>query len=255
MIQSRTLTALLLFGLTWIGCNAAKNENGEQMNASTDQVADTAPANPVYEVAVRIVKEGQAEAFAVERSKFITQLKAQSGVSSDREFQSFYAMPKPDERPVFIGMTQYDSPEVLHTVQEKMYPAFGSFATTMDLKAYVFVQPIEGKDFDLSTLATGPGQVLELAVRKVKEGREEAFQTSRKQFVSWLDQQEGVLGSWEFEVINGQNIEGLTVGMSVYESQEAFQAIAAKAQNLAEAGAYFSTFEPVALQYAVSTTN
>ena len=43
--------------------------------------------------------------------------------------------------------------------------------------------------------------------------------------------------------------------MSIYENQEAFQAIVGKVQALPEAGAYFSTFEPVALQYAFSTTN
>ena len=40
--------------------------------------------------------------------------------------------------------------------------------------------------------------------------------------------------------------------MSVYESQAAFQAIAGKVKQLPEAGAYFSTFDPVALQYAAS---
>ena len=43
--------------------------------------------------------------------------------------------------------------------------------------------------------------------------------------------------------------------MSIYESQEAFQAIAGKVQALPEAGAYFSTFDPVALQYAVAASN
>jgi len=40
------------------------------------------------------------------------------------------------------------------------------------------------------------------------------------------DQQEGVEGSWEFQVVGGKDTDRLTVGMSVYESQEAFQAIA-----------------------------
>lgn len=210
---------------------------------------------PVFEIAVRQVKDGMKEDFVSRRAAFITTLKEQKGVSNDREFQSFYALPEPDEREVFIGMTQYATGKTVGKVQGKVLGKFLKFAKTMDLKAYVFVQPTEGDDFDLSELAAAPGQVLELAVRRVKPGQEAAFQSSRKAFVEWLDQQEGVKGSWEFQVVGGKDTDGLTVGMSVYESQEAFQAIAQKGQSLPEAGAYFSTFDPVALQYAVSTTN
>jgi hypothetical protein len=210
---------------------------------------------PVFEIAVRQVKDGMKDDFEVRRSAFITELKQQPGVSNDREFQSFYALPEPDEREVFIGMTQYATGKTVGKVQSKVLGKFLKFAKTMDLKAYVFVQPIEGGAFDLGTLAAKPGQVLELAVRRVKPGQEAAFQSSRKAFVEWLDQQEGVAGSWEFQVVGGKDTDRLTVGISVYESQEAFQAIAQRAQSLPEAGAYFATFDPVALQYAVSTTN
>lgn len=207
----------------------------------------------VFEIAVRKVKEGKKDEFVSCRADFITKLKAQDGVSNDREFQSFYALPEPDKQEVFIGMTQYASGKTVGKVQSKVLGKFMKFSKTMELKAYVFVQPIEGGTFDLGKLATKPGQVLELAVRRVKTGQEEAFQASRKDFVNWLNKQEGVTGSWEFKVVGGKNTENLTVGMSVYESQEAFQAIAGKVQSLSEAAAYFSTFEPVALQYAVST--
>ncbi|MBK9565448.1 MAG: hypothetical protein IPO37_09790 [Saprospiraceae bacterium] len=104
-------------------------------------------------------------------------------------------------------------------------------------------------------MAIKEGQVLELAVRRVKDGQDAAFQSSRKAFVNWLNKQEGVVGSWEFKVVGGKDIDGMTVGMSVYESQAAFQAIGGKVQSLPEAGTYFSTFDPVALQYAFSTNN
>ncbi|MEQ8706747.1 MAG: hypothetical protein RIC19_22630 [Phaeodactylibacter sp.] len=210
---------------------------------------------PVFEIAVRKVKEGMKTEFVDRRADFITKLKQQDGVSNDREFQSFYALPEPDQQEVFIGMTQYATGKTVGKVQSKVLGKFLKFAKTMDLKAYVFVQPTEGGAFDLGSLASKPGQVLEVAVRRVKPGQEAAFDDSRKAFVSWLDQQAGLEGSWEFKVVGGQDTDNLTVGMSVYESQEAFQAIAQKAQSLPEAGAYFSTFDPVALQYAVSTTN
>lgn len=209
---------------------------------------------PVYEIAVRQVKEDMKADFEAARTNFIEILTEQDNVSNDREFSSFYALPEPDEREVFIGMTEYASYETPGKVQSKMsvVSKFLKFKKTMDLKAYVFVQPIEGGDFNLGTLASKTGQVLELAVRKVKDGQDAVFETSRKDFVNWLNKQEGVVGSWEFKVVGGADTEGLTVGMSVYESQEAFQAIAEKVQQLSEAGAYFSTFDPVALQYAAS---
>lgn len=211
--------------------------------------------SPVFEIAVRKVKEGKKDEFISRRAAFITKLKSQDGVSNDREFKSFYSLPEPDKQEVFIGMTQYATGKTVGKVQSKVLGKFMKFARTMDLKAYVFVQPIEGGTFDLGKLVTKPGQVLELAVRRVKPGQDGAFQSSRKGFVNWLNKQEGVAGSWEFKVVGGKNIENLTVGMSVYDSQEAFQAIAGKVQSLPEAGAYFSTFEPVALQYAVSANN
>jgi hypothetical protein len=213
------------------------------------------PEAPVFEIAVRKVKEGKKDDFVKRRSAFISALKGQKGVSNDREFQSFYALPEPDKQEVFIGMTQYATGKTVGKVQGKVLGKFMKFAKTMDLKAYAFVQPIEGGNFDLGKLAIKEGQVLELAVRRVKNGQDAAFQSSRKAFVNWLNKQEGVVGSWEFKVVGGKDIDGMTVGMSVYESQAAFQAIGGKVQSLSEAGTYFSTFDPVALQYAFSTNN
>ena len=250
------LWLLVLASLILSACSTSKTgKSTQETTSTTTQQESTMSTTPVFEVAVRMVKDGMKDQFVQKRSDFITLLTAQEGVSNDREFQSFYALPQADEREVFIGMTQYASSATLEAVQGKVYEKFLPFAETMDLKAYAFVQPIEGGAFDLGSLAAKPGQVLELAVRRVKDGQQDAFETSRKAFVNWLDGQEGVLGSWEFQVVAGQDTENLTMGMSVYESQEKFQAIAGQVQSLPEAGAYFATFDPVALQYAVSTTN
>ena len=128
---------------------------------------------------------------------------------------------------------------------------FMKFKKTMDLKAYVFVQPIEGGEFNLATLAKKEGQILEVAVRRVKAGQEAEFEKMRKAFVDKLSKEDGVIQSWEFKVVGGNNTERLTVGMTVYESQEKFQKIGQATQTWAES-AFFGTFEPVALQYAYS---
>ena len=208
---------------------------------------------PVYEIAVRIVKENKTIDFEKNRKDFIEKLTTLKGVSNDREFKSFYALPTPDKNEVFIGMTQYESNKTVGEVQsnKELMGSFMNFAQTMDLKAYVFVQPIEGGAFDLSKLAKKEGQILEVAVRRIKVGQEAEFEKMRKSFVAKLGKQDGVIQSWEFKVVAGQNTERLAVGMTVYENQDKFQKIGQATQTWAES-AFFGTFEPVALQYAVS---
>lgn len=210
---------------------------------------------PIYEVAVRIVKDGKKEEFVEARSNFVTLLKAQEGVSNDREFKSFYALPEPDKSEVFIGMTQYDDADVLKEVQGEVYEKFEPFAQTMDLKAYVFIQQTEGPTLKLGELAAGEGEVLEIGVRRVKEGMEKEFDNYRKQFVKKLGSYDGVKESYEFAVIDGQNTERLTVGMTVYESQEAFMKLSEPLMKEEVTQKYFGTFDIVASQFATSTTN
>lgn len=212
-------------------------------------------AKPAYEIAVRMVKKSKKEDFVDRRAKFIKLLKKQEGISNNREFKSFYALPKPDAREVFIGITRYASLEVVTRVSKKIMPRFLQFTQTMDLKAYVFVMPIEGGKFNLKKLARKKGQVLEIAIRRVKKGQKKAFQKNRKAFVSYLNKQKGVLGSWEFAVVGGKDRERLTVGMSVYKNKEVFMKIARQLQTNPLVEKFFATFEPVALQYATSTSN
>lgn len=209
----------------------------------------------VHEIAIRKVKPGQASRFRERRAAFIEVLTQQPGVGADREFESFLAMPRPDDAELYIGMTTYDSLQANAKIQRnpRVVWNFLRFARTMDLKAYVYVQPIEGPAFDLATVASKPGQVLEIGVRRVKDRA--AFDTTRPPFIELLSQQPGVGDSWEFDVVKGKNIEGLTVGMTVYEHREAAEAAIGTLLEHPTTRAYFDTFEPVALQYATSTTN
>lgn len=241
-MMTKSIIALGIVGLTTlISCSPVKKalvNNIEQ---------------PVYEIAVRQVKDGKKTDFDAARTAFIEKLVVQNGVSNDREFSSFYSLPTPDKLETFIGMTQYQSFKTPKKVQSNMgvVSKFMKFKKTMDLKAYVFVQPIEGGDFDLATLAKKQGQILEIAVRRVKEGKDGEFQKMRKAFVDKLGKEDGVVQSWEFKVVGGDNTERLTVGMTVYENQEKFQKIGQATQTWAES-AFFGTFDPVALQYAYS---
>lgn len=214
-------------------------------------------SNQVTEIAVRQVKPGKTAPFKKRRAGFIQALKKQPGVVADREFASFYALPQPDETEVYIGMTTYDSLAAQARIQRNFGILFKflPFMLTMNLKAYVYVQPIEGDRFDLRTLAAGPGQVLEVAVRRVEEGRQADFDRARRPFIDLLGRQDGVLQSYEFKVVKGNNAAGLTVGMTVYESQQAFRQISQTIMPDPVTQAYFATFTPVAVQYATNARN
>jgi hypothetical protein len=217
----------------------------------------TESEKPVTEIAIRLVKEGKSTPFMETRNDFITKLKEQDGVLADREFQSFYALPAPDQREVFIGMTDYETYKTVGKVQSKLgvVSKFLKFKKNMDLKAYVFVQQTEGPNFNLKTLASRDGEILEVGVRRIRPGMEKEFNEYRKQFVALLSSYEGVRESYEFTVVGGNDIEGLTVGMTVYESKDAFMKLAGPIMKEEVTQKYFNTFDIVASQFAFSTTN
>lgn len=215
----------------------------------------SAAVGEVHEIAIRKVKPGKQQPFRQRRAAFIRVLKQQPGARADREFESFLAMPTPDDTEVFIGMTTYDSLAANSAIQRnpRVVWNFLRFARTMDLKAYLYVQPTEGPAFDLRALAAQPGQVLEVGVRRVTDPT--GFAATRPAFIELLSAQPGVRDSWEFQVVKGKNADSLTVGMTVYDDRDATQAVIASILDDPVTQAYFATFEPVALQYATSTRN
>lgn len=209
----------------------------------------------VIEIAVRRVKPGHLDRFRATRAAFIDVLKRQSGVNADREFASFHALPVPDETEVFVGMTDYSDLRTVSRIQRRLGVMwrFIPFARTMNLKAYVFATQTEGPTIDLASLAAEPGQILEVAVRRVVDPS--GFDAARKEFIDLLANQDGVLASYELTPVKGKDIEGVAIGMTVYATQEAFQQVSAELMSDPVTQRYFSTFDPVAVQYCVSTTN
>lgn len=233
-----------LVGILAVSCSPIKKSLVEK----TEQ--------PVYEIAVREVKDGQFEDFKLRRADFISWLKVQDGVKADREFESFYAMPE-NKGQVFTGMTEYESFKTPGKIQSKMgaLKRFPKFAKTMDAKAYVFVQPTEGPAFNLKTLAKGEGEVLEIAIRRVKPGMEAEFNKYRKEFVALLGAQEGVGNSYEFKVVGGKDFEGFTVGMTVYKDKATMMGLMQTLMSKEIAQKYMSTFDMVTGQYVVNSSN
>ena len=75
---------------------------------------------PVYEIAVRQVKDSKKTDFEAARTAFIEKLVLQNGVSNDREFSSFYSLPTPNKLETSIGMTQNQSFKTPKKVQSNM---------------------------------------------------------------------------------------------------------------------------------------
>lgn len=81
--------------------------------------------------------------------------------------------------------------------------------------------------------------VLEIAIRKVKEGQDEAFVNARTAFISKLKAQEGIQKDWEFKsffTMPEPDNTDVFVGMTRYESAEAMQNIANNLMQSPEAG-------------------
>lgn len=232
-------------GLLTLSCSPIKKKLVEKIE------------KPVTEIAIRIVKDDKSDEFKEARKNFITVLKEQDGVLADREFQSFYALPEQDANEVFIGMTDYATYKTVGKVQGNfgVVSKFLKFNKTMDLKAYVFVQQTEGPEFNLKTLASKSNEILEVGVRRIKPGMEKEFDEYRKEFVKLLSTYKGVNESYEFKVVGGKDIDGLTVGMTVYESKEAFMTLAGPIMKEEITQKYFGTFDIVASQFSFSTSN
>lgn len=212
----------------------------------------------VHEIAVRVVKPGRDDVFIRRRAAFIQKLKTQKGVGADREFESFFALPSPDEQPVFIGMTTYDSLAAVNWVQMNpmVMMKFLPFFMTMSLKAYCFAEQVSGPELDLAALAATPGSILHVAVRKTAPEHQEAFADAQARFTDLLLARDGVGPHHELKAVKGMgSVEGITVGLTVFESDES---MASAYEDLGEHesfAAYVGTFQTLASQFARSVNN
>lgn len=200
---------------------------------------------PVMEIAIRKVKEGKDTEFANARAAFISRLKAQNGIEKDWEFKSFFTMPEPDDTDVFVGMTRYASTDAMQAIADQLIPSpeAGAFFGTFDMKAFVAVQPVDGSDFKLEDHIQ-EGNVLEVAVRSIQEGKEGEFEEKRKAFFDQIAQQNGYL--FDRELIDLQS--GDKVALIGWKSIEDFQKGAAFLQTQPEMGAFFGILNVKAYQ-------
>lgn len=247
-----TKISLFSIGLAVLmSCNQSPKQ-AEETNKSQNKKEEKMEQKTVLEIAIRKVKEGQDEAFVNARTAFISKLKAQEGIQKDWEFKSFFTMPEPDNTDVFVGMTRYESAEAMQNIANNLMqsPEAGQFFGTFDMKAFVAVQTADGSDFKLEDHIK-EGNVLEVAVRTVKEGSENDFGAKRKGFFDLISQQDGYLFDKEFiDLQSGDKV--VFIG---WKSMEDFQKGAGFLQTQPQMGEFFGILNVKAYQALVLSSN
>lgn len=173
------------------------------------------------EIAIQAVKPGQDELYSKRRAAFLDELKKQDGVENDWTFRSFFTMPEPDETTVNIGVTRWRDLDAFQSASETLMPTekARAFFETVDLRAFVQMHPEDGKPLKLEDYIDGPEQVLEVAVRKIREGQEKAFWIAREAFFGRVAEQPGFL--FERELIEeGSDTRAM---MIAWRSKQDFQ--------------------------------
>lgn len=243
MKKSFSLLATFAVAVVFIGCTPGIH-------------AQESYKGTVTEIAVRQLNQEQdVNDFEQARDSFIALLKQQKGVNADREFASFldfstFAAPEPA---VFIGMTEYESLEAFMAASQALGPSeeAATFFATFNPKAFTALRPLSSNDrYDLTRIANTAGQVLEVAVRDFSsyENFDQAdYATKRDAFLEALVQQEGVVAEYQWVSVLDPNI---AVGMTVYESAEAFQTVASSAFAQSEVAAAFAGGYPAMVGFA-----
>jgi hypothetical protein len=195
----------------------------------------TAPySGPVTELAVRrMLSPDAGDAFTAARERFVGRLRTQPGVRIDREFAAIvdfqtFAAPEPG---VFVGMTEYDDLTAFAAAGAALgaSPEAQAFFAEFTPIVFTALRPLADEAYDLSALATKPGQVLEIAHRDLSayDGFDQGlYDAARTAFLDDLRAQPGVAAEYQWRSLIDPNI---VVGMTVYDSMEAFQALASSA--------------------------
>lgn len=237
---------------TTTAATTTETTTGEEPTTGEETTTGGDATDDVVEIAIRRVNEGQDLAeFEAARDAFVALLTMQPGVGTDREFESFldYSVFMPPTPPVFIGMTQYDDLDAFAAAGEAVgaSPEAAAFFSTFAPELFTVLVPLEaGEAVDLAGVASGSGHVLEIAVRDLSTYP--AFDPTdyadkRDAFLALLAMQPGFVAEYQWVSALDPNV---AVGMTVYESAEAFAAISQDEAFLgaAEVGEFLGTYPP-----------
>ncbi|MBV7328819.1 hypothetical protein KFU94_11270 [Chloroflexi bacterium TSY] len=239
------------------GGETSENSSNDHMGMEPEILnSESGYDGSATEIAIRRLNEDQnVDEFAAARDAFVALLKEQPGVSSDREFAPFvdFLTFGPPEPPVFIGMTAFENLAAFEAASSTLSDGAeaGAFFSTFTPEVFTVLRPLNPDDrYDLSTFALEPGQVLEVATRDLSsyENFDAAdYEAKRDAFLEALSQQPGWIAEMQWVSLFDPN---LVVGMTVYESADAYQAIYSSEFVQSQATQDFAGNYPLVTGYA-----
>ncbi|MEM9564509.1 MAG: hypothetical protein AAGA93_17935 [Actinomycetota bacterium] len=201
-------------------------------NTGADEPAADQPAGYTGEVAALVVRRitGELDDFIATRDAYVEDLEAQAGIVADREFQSFLSFTtfdQPDPA-VYIGLTEGRSTAEFSASADAVEPArTEAYFPTFEIEVFDLLAPLDQTTpVDISEIAVGDGQVLEVAWRDLNaydDFDQAAYEAARDAYLEELSAFDGWVAEYQWVSSVGS---GIVVGMTVYESADAFQAIA-----------------------------
>lgn len=190
----------------------------------------SADADDVFELAIRTVNDPtQLETFTSSRDNFVAVLREQNGVLVDREFA---ATDNTATQQRYVGMTSYENLATFQQVSNTLGSSAeaADFFQTFTPTTFTALKPlVAGTVVNLADLVpAGSGHMLEIAVRDLSQypNFDQAdYENKRDAFLALLAQQPGRLAEYQWVSAIDSN---LVVGMTVYESPEAYEALLTK---------------------------
>ena len=218
------------------------------LSAGATLAQEATLTGPIYEIAIQEVKNGDVADWTAARAPLLEGLAQTPGVEEDWTLKAFFTFPEPGPLPVYVGLTRWSSIEDFGEASKAMMgmPAVQSFFEKVDLQAFVQVAPADGQPFILEDYINTPGQVLEVAVRTPKAGREGDFDAARAGFFGKVAEQDGYIFDREFVTADGQRV--VMIG---WDSQPQFMAALGALSQMPEMGAFFGIIDASAYQAGV----
>ncbi len=245
--QTALMVILNLIILALSGCVAVLPPEAS-MEADSDPVQTY--DGPVTEIAIRRVNDGQDLAeFAAARDAFVALLTQEPGVGTDREFAAIIdgATFAPPTATVFTGMTQYENLAAFAAAGEKLgsSPEAAAFFSIFEPQLFTALRPKDPSDsYDLAEMLTEPGQILEVAARDLSMYENfdgEDYETRLNAFLDALSKQPGFVAEYQWVSVLDPNI---VVGMTAYESVDAFAAIAQDQEFVGQLMPFINDYPP-----------
>ena len=147
-----------------------------------------------------------------------------------------------------MGFTQFDGPTRFQNGASALNGSAEetAFFATFTPELFALLSPLGGGAASIASIATAAGQVLEVAPRNLavyEDFDQAAYEAARDAFLALLGGRDGVVEEYQWVSIADPNV---VVGMTVYESFEAWTAIWSDAgfSGAPEYGAFLGAYPP-----------